>query len=281
MHSLLLSTLFIIGLYSTAQAQQLRPFSCSDGAPKGIFCKNDLSGYVDCNLVDGKPSSKVTQCPTNAKCSCYINTACTEDNNEICKTKVTQPILPGSFFVDFNEQTNLSSPAGLSIRNYRKLIIQNTAKNLKTVKIWNTDTGMQEFVFVRPSTFDLRPSGGKFVQFSGSYPNKCFKSVLEEFPTFFPNFNLYQQTTADATTETWESKVGSRNPGQSSQTIEYVFNIDYNGAYTPKSVKAFFRGSIGQKFIMSTKQDIMFFVPEQDGYPGDAYFRQPGFCPPL
>lgn len=147
-----MNTFFILTFcIAAAQAFDLTPFSCSDGAPKGVFCKNDLSGYVNCNLVNGKPSNKVTQCPKNTRCSCSINTPCSEGNSNICERSPPTPKLSETFDFVFTEQKVTATSVGQLRTNEKVRVIRNFQTKQLAIRVWDIMNERQTFEFIVPS----------------------------------------------------------------------------------------------------------------------------------
>lgn len=102
------------------------------------------------------------------------------------------------------------------------------------------------------------------------------KTIIEEFPEFWPNFELFTLVKSNENTEEWLKKIGSRNGGQSS--LENKWILSYNQLahqYYPKSNEINFEGSQAQRSSSVTKRKVeQFSAVAQHG----AYFRPPGFC---
>jgi len=271
-----MNTVFILTFcIGAAQALVLTPFSCSDGAPNGVFCKNDLSGYVNCNLVNGHPSNKVTQCPKNTRCSCFINTPCSEGNSYICEKSPPTPKLSETFDIVFTEQKVTATSVGQLRTNEKVRVIRNFQTKQLAIRIWDIMNDKQRFEVIVPSD-------DHFVKYHGVYPDgkknaaSCSKTIIKEFPEFWPDFELFTLVKSYKDIERWVKKIGSRNGGQSSLDNTWMFS--YNQLlrqYIPKSEIINFEGSQAQRSSSVTKRSVeQFNAVALTG----AYFWPPGFC---
>lgn len=244
-------------------------FSCNHGPP-GRFCTSDLTGFYDCPYDGSKPT--IVSCPVNTRCSCYLNNGCTVPKNKIC-TRYTKPTgLLKNFQFRYHGKISTYSPGGSHTTPTQGHILQNFATKRLSKTEWIGSK--RHFEVVHP----LR--NGKFIKYSGNYPNVCKKTILTSFPQFGPNLTRFTLTSSHkrkySYEETWKFLIGSRHMGQS--TVQETWKMEKN-RWTKKRRPLSYVYEFGGSAISKTNKRIEYTVGLYYSYSlGSKWFRKPNFC---
>lgn len=270
--------------------RKLDPFNCNDGSPNGVFCTNDLTGYVECKLENTVSTVNRKTCPYGTKCACFINTSCKDARNykrnvlkledvseDVCISKNAMPVFAESFDLIYDEKKVTVNNIGQLRENIRVQVIRNAVTQQMKKRIWDSmKPEEQRFEFIVPEGHYFIKYEGTYTSEDGTVQGKCTKSKLDAFPSFWQSFEQFYKIKQEGDKETWLKVINQRNLGQFSSVETYKIGRDYQTHQpVPEYYEENYQGSVVEKRMYKLQRNYRQFITT---FPGSAYFWLPAQC---
>ncbi|XP_057311596.1 uncharacterized protein LOC130649350 [Hydractinia symbiolongicarpus] len=256
----------LLMLFSTAGC-----FQCSSGPP-GQYCTKDLTGYHNCPNYGVKPT--IIPCPVNTRCSCFLRNKCTVDKDKVCAPYTKPHQLIKDFELRYHGKVSTVNIAGRHNFQLQGHVLQNFATKRLSKTEWIGSK--RHFEVVHPL------KNGKFVRYTGNYPNVCHTTILQSFPEFGPDLTRFTLTSSHKRKyfyeETWKLLVGRHTPYEP-DLIQETWKMAYS-RWTHKMRPLSYSYELEGGRFSRTNKKIKFTVGlfyRRIGLENE-WFKKPSFC---